>query len=325
MIERLEVDAVITWVDGNDEKHQKQMLKYLDDKSSLNDKAIRTRVDQVNEIEFAVKSILKYAKFVRNIFIVTDNQTPDFLNDKEKAKKEYPTVFIIDHTEIFRDHQRYLPTFSSFSIESLLYKIPNLADNFLYLNDDFFLIRETNISDFFIEGKPIIRGFWTKFYEDIWYKRIQKKINSFKRKENKINILGFKKFQQNIAKTLGFKKYIRLDHTIAPLRKATFENYYDKNPQMLDRNVKHRFRHPAQYVVQSLANHLEIKNNTFVLKGNYQLTYIQNYKKPLWWIKFKLNRMEKDNDKLFLCLQSLDQCPEDKLAYIKNWFHNKYD
>jgi hypothetical protein len=319
------IDAVITWVDGNDPKHREKMSKYLEDKNSLNSRTVRMRYDQVDEIEFSVKSILKYAKFVRNIFIVTDNQTPRFLKDIETAKQKYPNVFIIDHSIIFREYKHYLPTFNCLPIESLLYKIPNLAEHFLYLNDDFFLLRETKVSDFFINNKPIIRGFWTNFYEDIWYKKVQKVVFKFFNKESKENIYGFKKGQQNIAKILGFDKYIRLDHTIAPLRKSTYDNYYIKNPEILDLNIKHRFRHPEQYTNQSLANHLEIKKDNFVLKNNYQLVYFQNYKKPFWWLKNKLTRAEKDSDKLFLCMQSLDQCPDEKLKYIKDWLHKKYD
>ena len=210
-------------------------------------------------------------------------------------------------------------------IESLLYKIPGLAEHFLYLNDDFFLLRETNVSDFFINNKPVIRGFWTNFYEDIWYKKVQKIVYKFIDKESKENIYGFKKGQQNIAKILGFKKYVRLDHTIAPLRKSTYDNYYIKNSEILDLNIKHRFRHPEQYTNQALANHLEIKKDNFVLKNDYQLVYFQNYKKPLWWLKNKLKRAEKDKNKLFLCMQSLDQCSEEKLVYIKKWLHSKYN
>lgn len=323
--ENLVVDAVIAWVDGNDPKHRQKMENYIENKNSINSKAVRMRFDQVNEIEYSVKSILKYAKFVRNIYIVTDNQTPDFLKDKEKAQKEYPTVFIVDHKAIFEGFYHYLPTFNCFPIESLLYKIPNLSEHFLYLNDDFFLLREAKVSDFFIDGKPIIRGFWTSFYENIWYKKLQKQLYKFLGKESKDNIWGFKKGQQNIAKILGFKKYVRLDHTIAPLRVSTYDNYYKKYPEILELNVKHRFRHPEQYTNQSLANHLEIQNNTYVLKNDFQLVYFQNYKKPFWWIKTKLNQASKDQNKLFLCMQSLDQCPDEKLKYIKNWLQEKYD
>jgi hypothetical protein len=323
--ESLIVDAVITWVDGKDPDHREKMSQYIEDKNSLSNKVVRMRYDQVDEIEFSVKSILKYAKFVRNIFIVTDNQTPDFLKDIETAKQKYPNVFIIDHSIIFREYKHYLPTFNCLPIESLLYKIPNLAEHFLYLNDDLFLLRQTKVSDFFINNKPVIRGFWTNFYEDIWYKKIQKMIFKFMGKESKENMYGFKKGQQNIAKILGFDKYVRLDHTIAPLRKSTHDNYYIKNPEVLDLNIKHRFRHPEQYTNQSLANHLEINKDNFVLKNNYQLVYFQNYKKPLFWIKYKLRNAVKNNNKLFLCMQSLDQCPNEKLLYIKKWFHNKYD
>ena len=318
------VDAVITWVDGNDPAHKVKMEDYLENKKSINSKSIRMRFHQVNEIEFAVKSILQYAKFVRNIFIITDNQTPEFLKDKEKAKREYPTVFIVDHKMIFEGYSQYLPTFNCLSIESLLYKIPNLSEHFLYLNDDFFLINETTIDDFFYQGKPVIRGFWTPFYENIWYKKVQSGFYNLIRKEYKIKKSGFKKGQQTIAKTLGFKKYVRLDHTIAPLKKSTYDNFYKKFPELLDVNIKHKFRHPEQYTNQSLANHLEIQKNNYILKEDYQLVYFQNYNKPFWWLKYKLKKAEKDKNKLFLCLQSLDQCPEEKLRYIKNWLSTKY-
>ena len=70
--DNLVVDAVIAWVDGNDPKHRQKMENYIENKNSINSKAVRMRFDQVNEIEYAVKSILKYAKFVRNIYIVTE-------------------------------------------------------------------------------------------------------------------------------------------------------------------------------------------------------------------------------------------------------------
>ena len=318
------IDVVFTWVNGNDPEHRKKLGKFIS-KELSESKDIRTKLDQVDEIEFAVKSILKYAKYVRNIYIVTNDQTPDFLKDSENAKKEYPSVSIIDHTTIFKGYEQHMPAFNCLQIESLLYKIPGLAEHFLYLNDDFFLLRETKVTDFFIDGKPIIRGFWTSFYEDIWYKKLQNSIYGLQGKEDKKNVFGFKKAQQNIAKILGFKKYVRLDHTVAPLRKSTYENYYNQHPEILDINLKHRFRQPEQYVSQSLANHLEIQKDTFVLKNDFQLAYFQNYKKPFWWLKLKLNTIEKDSNKLFLCMQSLDLCPDEKLSYIKKWLHNKYD
>jgi hypothetical protein len=324
-LDDITIDVVFTWVDGADINWRIKIHKYLKKKIDWGTTKEFTAYKSVNEIEFAVKSILKYAKFVRNIYIVTDNQTPVFLKDIEKAKKEYPTVFIVDHKTIFEGYHQYLPTFNSMSIESLLYKIPNLSEHFLYLNDDFFLTKKTKIDNFFIDGKPLIRGKWTSFYEDIWYKKLQNYFYKLSGNKEKLNAFGFKKSQQLIVRKLGFKKYVRLDHTFTAMRKTIFENYYQENPEILERNIKYRFRHQEQFLNQSLASHLEIKNDTYFLKNDYQLTYFQSYKKPFWWIKNKLKKAEKDNNKLFLCMQSLDQCPEDKLTYIKNWLSNKYD
>jgi len=319
------VDAVITWVDGNDPKHKAKIQHYLKDKSSLNSKTLNMRFNQINEIEFSVKSILKYAKFVRNIFIVTDNQTPDFLKNKEFASKYYPTVSIVDHKIIFKGYHHYLPTFNCLPIESLLYKIPNLAEHFLYFNDDLFLANKTKLEDFFIDGKPVIRGSWTSFYEDIWYKKVQIYLYKFLGKKDKSKLYGYKKGQQTIAKILGFKKYVKLDHTVSALRKSTYTDYYNNHPEMLERNIKHRFRHYEQYTNQSLANHLEIVKDHYKHQKDYQLVYFQNYKKPLWWLMYKFNKIEKNENIKFLCLQSLDQCPNNKLEVIKKWLHNRYN
>ena len=159
----LTIDAVITWVDGNDPGHKAKMQSYLGKKPAVDNKTIKMRYGQINEIEYCVKSILKFAPFIRNIFIVTDNQTPDFLRDPVCAKKEYPNVSVIDHKVIFKNYPQYLPNFNSRSIASLMSEIPGLAEHFIYFNDDFFLLNPVKEEDFFIEGKPIIRGSWTSF------------------------------------------------------------------------------------------------------------------------------------------------------------------
>lgn len=317
------IDAVITWVDGNDPVHKAKMQQYLGKQPLVDNKTIKMRYGQINEIEFSVRSILKFAPFIRNIFIVTDDQTPDFLSDPVRAKKEFPSVRVVDHKVIFKEHSQYLPNFNSRSIASLMCKIPGLSEHFVYFNDDFFLLNEVKEEDFFIEGKPVIRGVWTSFYENIWYKKVQGFFKSLSNKQEKKQA-GYKLGQQTIAKILGFKKYLRIDHCAAPMRKSTLENYYLASPEILDINLRHRFRHPDQHVVQALANHLEIKNNSGLITKELKLLYFQNYKKPLAWIKYKLNKGLEDKDKLFLCMQSLDQCPEEKLNFILPFLKQRY-
>ena len=311
------VDAVIAWVDGGDENHQKKIFPYLRDKKIISNKNFRTRFDQVEEIKYTVDSILKFAKFIRNIYIVTDNQTPKFLKNKDTLHK-YNNVKIIDHSLIFEDQCSFLPVFNCRPIETRLYKIPNLSEYFIYFNDDMFLIRETKVKDFFEEGFPVLRGKWFQLNED----NLLKKIFSSKKKKTRA---GHKIAQQKGAKIIGFKKYYKFEHTPHPFRKSTFSNFFKENKDIEKNNIKYRFRNINQFTPQSLINHIEIKNGTCKLESEYKMVYFQNYKKPFWWIKFKLLNFTKNADKLFLCMQSLDQCPEKKLKFIKKWLSNKYD
>ena len=306
-IEQNEIDAVILWVDGDDENHKAKMLPYIEDKTKLKSVKFRTRYNQVNEIKFTIDSILKYAPYIRNIHIITDNQTPDFL--KNRNRDTYNKVSIVDHTVVFEGYEEYLPTFNCRPIETCLYRIPNLAEHFIYFNDDFFLINDTKPTDFFKDGLPILRGKWLKFDKDIFYKKFKKPR------------VGHKSIQQNAARLVGFNKYYNFKHTPHPLRKSTFENYFKANENVLVENIKHRFRKTSQFTPQGLANHLEIKNKTCYFKDDLQLMYFRSYKKPLYWYRFNLD--VKTKGKLFLGLQSLDRSPPQILAYILNWLEKR--
>lgn len=302
------IDAVILWVDGNDEAHREKMLPYIEDKAKLNSAKFRTRYDQVNEIKYTIDSILKFAPFIRNIFIITDNQVPNFIKDK-RENDNYDKIKIIDHKDIFKGYEEYLPTFNCRPIETCMHRIPDLSQHFIYFNDDFFLISETKPEDFFKDGWPILRGQWLKFPED-------KIKNKFKNPR-----IGHKYAQQLGAKLLGFKKYYNFRHTPHPLRKSTFKTYFDEHPDVFLENIKYRFRSPKQFTPQGLANHLEIKNKTCHFKNDLQLLYFRSYKKPLFWYKFKLN--VKSKRKLFLGLQSLDTSPSKTLDYILSWLKGR--
>jgi len=318
------IDVVILWVDGNDPLHQEKMKPFLSKDHEFKDKDFRTRFDQVEEIEYSIKSIIKFAPFVRKIFLVTDNQTPHFLK-KEVRGEKLEKVEIVDHQEIFKGFERFLPVFNSISIETMIFKIPHLAEHFIYFNDDMFLINETDPTDFFNNELPVLRGNWSKFDADKIHKQVYNKALKLFVKGNNKDKMGYKKAQQNIAQILGFKKYFRLDHTPVAMRKSTIENYFAQNPNMIIHNLKYRFRHSSYYMIQSLANHLEIKNNTKIMKLDYQLLYFGSYNKPIIWYKFQVWLNNWNKNKLFLCLQSLDQCPKNKLNFFANWLSEKVE
>ena len=114
------IDAVITWVDGSEPN-----FKLKREENLKNKKIINRQYLQANEIHFCVASIIKFAPFVRKIFIVTDNQKPNLNGVRHLVSLD--KVEIIDHKEIFRDNMESLPTFNIRSIDALLVKIKNLS------------------------------------------------------------------------------------------------------------------------------------------------------------------------------------------------------
>lgn len=319
MKNNFDIDAVILWVDGSDENHIKKLAQYVENKSLMNSKGFLTRYYQVDEIEYCVKSILKFASFVRTIYIITDNQIPEFLRSQTDL---YKNVKIVDHSIIFKGYEQYLPTFNCYPIETMMAKIPDLAEHFIYFNDDMILIKETKSSDFFTSnGYPVIRGKWANFDTS--------KIKDFLReigiKKKRISKVTYKKSQENSAKILGLEQYLKVSHTPFPIRKSVLNNYLEKNKEVMIESIKHRFRNPSHFMVQLHAAHLEIMTKTFKQKKSYNLVHFGSSEKPLWWIKFKLNLHKRNPNTLFLNFQSLDLYPDYKLKYIINWLKKLLD
>lgn len=94
------------------------------------------------ELRFSLRSLDKYAPWVRHIYIVTDNQVPSWLD------LSHPRLTVVPHTDIF-PNRSHLPTFSSPAIESHLHRIPGLSKQFVYFNDDVMLGAPVWPSDFY--------------------------------------------------------------------------------------------------------------------------------------------------------------------------------
>ena len=135
-IKNTNIDIVYTWVNSSDKKWQK---KYKIHAKEIDEK----RFTSHNELKYSLRSIYKYAKWINNIFIVTDDQIPHWLNTK------HPKIKIIDHKQIF-ENKKHLPTFNSQAIECHINNIPNLSERFFYFNDDTFLgnyLKKSDIID----------------------------------------------------------------------------------------------------------------------------------------------------------------------------------
>ncbi|MDL2322745.1 Stealth CR1 domain-containing protein [Bacteroidales bacterium OttesenSCG-928-A17] len=310
------IDAVITWVDGDDPAHQEKMRPYLNAvDAGLDDVAGSTRFKSIKEIYFCVASIYRFAPFIRKIFIVTDNQNPElepFLKENFPEGPNIP-IEIVDHTTIFKGYEQHLPLFSSRAIESGLYRIPGLSENYIYFNDDVMLSGPFEPEDWFVDDKVVIRGHIRNMILD-------KFISSLKPRKNGHKPIGFKDGMRKSAELVGSKyQYFYNSHTPHPAKKSALEQFHKEHPGKLAKNISYRFRHADQYNPQALfyMYMLKEKRNQLIIKNEKEL-YIKPVNRGELYVKRKIRDFDRKHPRL-ICVQSLDQATETDRQTILNW------
>lgn len=103
--------------------------------------ASANRYRDSNELLYSLRSLEKYAPWIRHIHIVTCGQVPSWLD------VSHPRISIVTHEEIF-PNRSHLPVFSSPAIETHLHRVPGLTQKFIYFNDDVFLASDVWPDDF---------------------------------------------------------------------------------------------------------------------------------------------------------------------------------
>lgn len=317
------VDAVILWVDGSDGRLAEKRERYLaqEKKSVAHPGALPTRFASSNEIRYCVLSILTFAPFVRNIFIVTDEQDPGLDGEvRERFPEKAGCLKIVDHTEIFRGYEEYLPTFNSSSILAMLWRIKGLSENFIYFNDDTILIRETREEEWFIGGRPVLRGKWLlppfrKIAGNAWKMLLNRHIRGNLDYRPRIS---FYIRQWQSANLLGLRwRYFFHCHTAHPMRVKTLDDYFIANGELLKKTISYRFRDADQLLATSVAYHLEI------LSGNRNFARLNlGYLHP-WYSEARLNRRisrcMKDPLIKSVCIQSMEMLGSGQQKRIFNW------
>lgn len=143
-----EIDFVIAWVDGNDTAWRKEKQRYaaqeLGSKAIVDDGEYRYR--DWDLLRYWFRAVEKFAPWVRKIHFLTCGQIPEWLNT------EHPKLHIVNHKDYIPNE--YLPTFNSHTIELNMHRIDDLAEHFVYFNDDMYVARPVSPDDFFHDGFP---------------------------------------------------------------------------------------------------------------------------------------------------------------------------
>ncbi len=149
-----QIDLVYAWCDDSDLKWRKKRMsvaaRYGVASSVPSNGECRYRGGDL--LRFSLRSAENCVPWIRSIFIVVDDDQviPDWPEFKD------PKIRIVRHSEIIP--QSYLPTFCIDVIEHHIARIPELAERFLFANDDTFFWNPADKSFFFArDGYPIFR------------------------------------------------------------------------------------------------------------------------------------------------------------------------
>ena len=326
------VDIVYTYVDGSD-------AKWLTKKSLVEEKLLgrtthassSSRFIDNEELKYSLRSIDKFATWVNNIFIVTDDQIPSWLN------LAHPKIKIIDHKDIF-SKEEYLPNFNAKAIETQIHHIKELSEHFIYFNDDMFLGRITKPADFFdINGKPRI------FVSEIIPIPNKNAYRFDKREESKKN-----DYQESVINTrilyknyFGKKIYYNIRHGVKTLLKSVLVELELLFPNEVHTTAANKFRsgqdlmmfHLCQFYcidkklgkpvyLQSIGNTSKLKN--LLMLNNHNSFYFINLDNNN--LAASLQNITKTPPFVF-CLNQTPSTPVKNLevmkTFLENYFPNK--
>ena len=236
----------------DDPKWKADFVKYSGKTENEKNSVSEARFRDYGFLKYWFRGVEKFAPWVRKIHFVTSGQKPDWLDENN------PKLNLVHHEDYIP--KQFLPCYNSVVIERYLHKIPDLAEHFVYFNDDFYIINTVEKERFFQNGLPCdIAVFQPNLPWSQWYKRIQNNINlinqHFDKKEvtarfhdkwyNKI--YGKKARWNYLLKWYSKFVTLRVPHNAQPYLKSTFEEVWKVCEKELTTASANRFRALSDY------------------------------------------------------------------------------
>lgn len=314
------IDAVITWVDGNDQDYLKKKGIFLKGKRDQSKTELVTGRDHTRfmdngELRYSVHSILKFAPWIDRIFIITDQQRPHYFSETFMADHR---ISVIDHKVIFEGYEWALPTYNNRTIETALWRVPGLSEKFIYFNDDFILTEKVEPSDFFKGDKVVLRGEWKKMHRygasRIFLNRLYSRLlRSFFGITRSLHHLQ----QIRSAELAGMdERYFRFPHVPHPLRRSTLESYFSGFPKQFEDNILYKIRDAKQFSSVFLAHYLEISANNADLNDTANVTMLNGELDGSFFLNKKLKKIMQGNC-TFLSLQGFENFSKSRRGRIR--------
>lgn len=264
------IDVVIPWVDDADPLWQAERNLSLDQARVAHDvhnfDAGPDRFRSWDNLQYIFRGIEAYMPWVRTVHLVTNSQAPAWLDFAS------PKLHFVKHDDYIP--REYLPTFNSHAIELNLHRIPELAEHFIYFNDDTFVIRPMEPGDFFsANGLPRDQfGLWrvkTTRYDSVLPHVCLNNMAVLNQNFDQRTVLR-KEYAKLVDPRNGMIRLtltalmsiisrkdfpnILFHHMPAAFLKQTFFEVWDAEPEILSNTSSHKFRSKddvSQYLVRA--------------------------------------------------------------------------
>lgn len=193
------MDIVITTVNGLDPEWQKDYAR------CIGAKVLTKRYRDWGTLPYLMRGIETCMPFIEKVFLVVarESQVPEWVNRN--------SVQVVLHEEFMPAEA--LPTFNSAAIEMFLHRIPGLAEEFIYFNDDFFPLAPCQPEEFFREGKLAVSMACHLFTLG----------NLFR-----IHTKRSYRLARHAAGLWGGILYLRPQHTCQPMLRSSQEELFEK-------------------------------------------------------------------------------------------------
>ena len=280
------IDFVIIWVDGNDPEWRKEKDKY--DETNKEGDSTEVRFRSWDNLQYWFRGVEKFAPWVNKVHFVTWGHLPEWLDTTN------PKLNIVNHKDYIP--AEYLPTFNANTIELNLHRIKGLAGRFVFFNDDMFITAPTRAEDFFkndlpcdtfaldcICFQPDSAGFFNGADLTVINGHFNKK-ETFRKNRGKW--LSPKNGMRNVMRTLlltpwGYFPGFYYQHLPSSFLKTTYEQMWQREPEILDRTSRDKFRKPGnvnQWLMkfwQLASGEFEVRRDSFgycyhIKESNYK-------------------------------------------------------
>ena len=264
----MDIDFVITWVDMEDPKCKAEFAKYSKKKENEKNGVSEARFRDYGFLKYWFRGVEKFAPWVRKIHFVKKKKKPEWLDESN------PKINLVNHKDYIPSE--FLPTYNSVVIERYLHKIPDLAEHFVYFNDDFYIINNISTERFFKNGVPCdIAVFQYNPSWSQWYKRIKNNLKIINKHFDKKEVMardhdkwfhksyGSRARWNYLLKPYGKFITLRTPHNAQPYLKSTFEEVWAVAEKELTETSANRFRTVTDYTP-------ELFRTWQICKGNFE-------------------------------------------------------